>query len=346
MFSIYVSKEISYLSKKEISMSKFDALSKSNKFEELRKKLQQQKEAAESKKNGGGSRDDSWKFLPTLPADKPSVKYTVRLLPNVHDKDSVDPWITGFFHMFRRSDGKFIYTMCPTTVDPKAPCPICEKAKKLFATKDAADEEQAHKMYKKQRWFVNVYVKSDPRGADEQQQGKVVVYEFGKKLFDKFADAITEQQIEIVNPNEAQDFMLVIKKQGEYTNYDSSLFVSKATPVHEDEEEMNKIYDSIINLREKVIGRGPQSYEKLVEMLTGKTPEGAAPTPTTRDSAAGGAKVKDTASEGVFDETVEPPKTTPKAEAKVEAKVEAKSDKPKGGAKPADDDFDFDFDEK
>ena len=211
-------------------MSKFDELSKSNKFEELRQKLQKQRSDAENKKNGGGTRDDSWKFLPDLPADKPSVKYTVRILPNVHDKDSAYPWIDGFFHMFRRSDGKFIYTMCPTTLDDKAPCPICEKAKKLFATKDKADEEAALKLYRKQRYFVNVYVKSDPRAADQAQAGKVAVYEFGKKLFDKFSDAILEQQLEIVNPLNAHDFMLVLKKQGEFTNYDSSLFVAKETP--------------------------------------------------------------------------------------------------------------------
>ena len=321
-------------------MSKFDELSKSNKFEELRQKLQKQRSDAENKKNGGGTRDDSWKFLPDLPADKPSVKYTVRILPNVHDKDSAYPWIDGFFHMFRRSDGKFIYTMCPTTLDDKAPCPICEKAKKLFATKDKADEEAALKLYRKQRYFVNVYVKSDPRAADQAQAGKVAVYEFGKKLFDKFSDAILEQQLEIVNPLNAHDFMLVLKKQGEFTNYDSSLFVAKETPVHEEEEELNKIYDSIINLREKVIGRGPQTYEKLLEMLTGQPAAGAAPSSApkssiTSDSAKGGVKVKEAVSEGVVPTEVEA-----KAPAKAVAKAEANAEEKK------DDDFDFDFSDK
>jgi hypothetical protein len=252
----------------------------------------------------------------------------------VHDKESAYPWIDGFFHMFRRADGKFIYTMCPTTLDEKAPCPICEKAKRLFATKDKADEEAAFKIYRKKRYFVNVYVKADPRGVDQCQTGKVAVYEFGKKLFDKFSDAIVEQQLEIVNPVDAHDFMLVLKNQGEYTNYDSSLFVTKSSPVSESEEDMNKIYDSIINLREKVIGRGPQTYEKLVEMLTGQ-PQDSAPvsapkTTVTSDSAKGGAKAVTPVSEGdVPDEPVAtPPKAAPKAAAK------------------ADEEFDFDFDKE
>jgi hypothetical protein len=325
-------------------MSKFDTLSQNTKFEELRQKLQKQRTDAENKKNGGTTRDDTWKFLPELPADKPSAKYTLRILPNRHDMESSYPWIDGYFHMFRRSDGKFIYTMCPTTVDEKAPCPICEKAKKLFATKDKADEDAAFKLYRKQRFFVNVYVKADPRVGETNQAGKVVVYEFGKKLFDKFSDAILEQQLEIVNTLNGHDFMLVLKKQGEYTNYDSSLFVAKESVVHEEEEELNKIYDSIINLKEKVIGRGPQTYEKLQEMLTGQPANGAsvsnAPKVSiTSDSAKGGAKVIEKPSEGVVpDEAAfnEGLGAKPKVETKVKADV----------AKKSDDDFDFDFDEK
>jgi hypothetical protein len=316
-------------------MSKFDSLSQTNKFEELRQKLQKQREAAELKKSGGApTRDDSWKFLPELPADKASAKYTLRFLPNIHDKESAYPWISGFFHMFRRSDGKFIYTMCPTTTDEKAPCPICEKAKRLFATKDKADEEAAFKLYRKQRYFVNVLVKSDPRSSDVAQTGKVAVYEFGKKLFDKFSDAIIEQGLEIVNPLEGHDFMLVIKKQGEFTNYDSSLFVTKSSAASENEEELNKIYDSIINLKEKVIGRGPQSYEKLTEMLTGKPTEAAPKTnPTssiTSDSSQGGTRKVEAVSEGEVESEAS---TTPTASTKSDA-----------GKK--DDDFDFDFDDK
>lgn len=315
-------------------MSKFDELTKSSKFDELRQKLQKQREASENRKNGGTTRDDSWKFLPDLPADKVSAKYTVRILPNIHDKESAFPWISGYFHMFRRSDGKFIYTMCPTTMDEKAPCPMCEKAKKLFATKDKADEELALKLYRKQRYFVNVYVKGDPRGSDESQTGKVAVYEFGKKLFDKFSDAILEQQLEIVNPLEGHDFMLVIKKQGEFTNYDSSLFVAKPSAVHDDEEEMNKIYDSIINLKEKVIGRGPQTYDKLLEMLTGQpAAEGEAPKPTTRDSSSDGKKKVEESTPADVEEDKPVAKPTAKAESKPQA---AKAN--------TEDDFDFDFD--
>jgi hypothetical protein len=321
-------------------MSKFDSLSQNSKFEDLRQKLQKQREATENKKNGGSTnRDDSWKFLPELPADKPSAKYTLRILPNRHDTDSSYPWIDGYFHMFRRADGKFIYTMCPTTLDDKAPCPICEKAKKLFATKDKADEDAAFKLYRKQRFFVNVYVKADPRVGDSNQTGKVVVYEFGKKLFDKFSDAILDQQLEIVNPLNGHDFMLVLRKQGEYTNYDGSLFVAKESAVHEDEDELNKIYDSIINLKEKVIGRGPQTYEKLQEMLTGQPAKVAPPASTklsiTSDSSKGGAKTVEKATDGVVpdEEAFNENLPSPKSKAPVKET-------------DSDDDFDFNFDDK
>jgi hypothetical protein len=126
------------------------------------------------------------------------------------------------------------------------------------------------------------------------------------------------------------------------------LFVAKETPIHEDKEELDKIYDSIINLKEKVIGKGPQTYEKLLEMLTGKNADGtpvktATKTSTTRDSAKGGEKVVEKESEGVVDDEEEKPKPKPvakKAAAKVEPEPEAEVEE-----KTGDDDFDFNFDD-
>lgn len=318
-------------------MSKFDELSKNNKFEELRQKLQSKREAAENKKNANAP-EESWKFLPQLPKDKSTIKFTVRILPNRHDPESATPWIEAFAHMFRRSDGKFVYTLCPTTFDMKAPCPICEKSKKLFATKDKADEEVAKKLWKKLRYYANVYVKNDPRAAEENQAGKVAVFEFGKKLFDKFSDAVIEQQIDIKDPIDGHDLMLIIKHQGEHANYDSSLFVTKPSPVHESEEELNKIYDSIINLKEKVLGRGALSYEKLQELLTGKPLANTTPSASvTSDSAKDGKRAVEKVSEGVIPTDDEP---------KASVKVEKKEEKVAKANKVDDDDFDFDFDDE
>ncbi len=242
-----------------------------NKFEEIRQKLEQQKKAQDEGKTKG-SFDNSWKFQPSLPKDKPKISFKVRILPNVHNTEAAYPWISAPFHMFRNSGGKFVYTLCPSLNDNKEKgvknkCPICEKSSALFKTLDSKDEKVAHEMWRKQRFFVNVLIVEDSRPAEQNQKGQVLVYEYGKKVQEKIEDAMLEQKIDIINPLAGHDFHLVIKRQGEHTNYDSSNFSIEKTPIATSEEEMNRIFDSIHNLNEKILGRGPQSYEKLVSML-------------------------------------------------------------------------------
>jgi hypothetical protein len=314
--------------------SKFAAFT--NKFDEIREKLQKQKIEQETNKQKG-SFDNSWKFAPDLPKDKPKITYKVRILPNVHNQEAVYPWISAPFHMFRKPDGKFIYTLCPSLNDnkekkEKAPCPFCEKASALFKTQDKMDEDYAHKMYKKNRFFLNVLVLEDPRTGEENQKGKVLVYEYGKKVQEKLEDALIEQKIDFVNPLAGHDFNLVIKRQGEFTNYDSSTFSMEKTAISKDEEELNKIFDSIHNLKDKVLGRGPQTYEKLTQMLT------AVAAPKVDETVDATETIDD-----VPDKAVSTQKAQPKVE-KEEKKVEKKTESAKTPA--ADDDFDFNFDEK
>jgi hypothetical protein len=301
-----------------------------NKFDEIRQKLQQQKQEQESGKKG--TFDNTWKFKPDLPKDKSKIAFKIRILPNVHNPDAAYPWISAPFHMYRKPDGKFIYALCPSLNDSKEkgvknPCPFCEKAAALFKTQDKMDDDLAHKMYKKQRFFLNVLVIEDPRVGEENQKGKVLVYEYGKKVQEKLEDAMMEQKIDIINPLAGHDFTLVIKRQGEFTNYDSSSFSIEKTPISKDEAEMNKIFDSIHNLSEKVLARGAQTYEVLSLKMNSVAP---AKDETTVDPT----------------ETIDveaEPEVKPVAKTASAPKVEKVAEKAKANS---DDDFDFNFDEK
>jgi len=323
-----------------MTTNKFAAFT--NKFEEIRKKLTEQKKQQEDGKKTGF--DNSWKFEPKLPEDKAKITFKVRILPNVHNPDAAYPWISAPFHMYRKPDGKFLYTLCPSLNDNKEKgvknaCPICEKAGALFKTQDKKDEDLAHKMYKKQRFFLNVLVLEDPRVGEANQKGKVLVLEYGKKLQEKIEDAMVEQKMDIVNPLSGHDFNIVIKRQGEFTNYDSSSFVIDKTPVAEGDAEINKIFDSIHKLTEKVLGRGPQVYQKLSDMMNSVS----APKP--------GAKTEEVDPTESVDVEVAPKaetKAAPKAEPKSEKKAEKVVEKApaKAGAKTdKEEDFDFNFDE-
>lgn len=307
-----------------------------NKFEEIRKKLEEQKKSQEEGKKGG-TFDKSWKFEPKLPDDKAKIAFKIRILPNVHNPDALFPWISAPFHMYWKPDGKFLYTICPSLNDNKDkgvknPCPVCEKAGALFKTQDKKDEDLAHKMYKKQRFFLNVLVLEDPRVGDQNQKGKVLVFEYGKKLQEKIEDAMVEQKIAISDPLAGHDFTIVIKRQGEYTNYDSSSFSIEKTPISESEEEMNKIFDSIHKLQEKVLGRGPQTYQKITDMM----------------NSVNAGKPSSKADEVDPTETVEvdvTPKAVPKAAPKAVEKVAEKTAPKAEKDAKEEDNFDFNFDE-
>lgn len=306
-----------------------------NKFDELRNKLKSKREE-EEKRATGATFDDSWKFKPTLPANKPKVSYRLRILPNVHS-EAIEPWVKANFHMFRRADGKFIYTVCPSTFedDPaKVKCPICEKAKAYFATGDSLDEKKGREIYKKPRYFVNVLVKKDPRAGEESQEGKVLVWEFGNQIFEKLVDALIEEGVNFHHPTEGVDFNLVLKKKGEFTNYESSHFASDESAISDDESEMNEIYDSIYNLEDKILGKGAKEYDKLLEMLTGKSSN------ENEGKSRRNSSTRDSVDDGEEDDDDE----TEIEESDNDDDLE-EDDSDSETKKDDDDDFDFDFDD-
>lgn len=311
--------------------SKFAAYA--NKFDQVRENIKNKK--AEGEKKGTGY-DDSYKFKPSLPANKTKITYELRILPNVHSELG-EPWLLGNFHMFRRPDGKFIYTLCPTTTNGKdAPCPICDKAKKLFATQDQRDEEEARKIYKKKRYFANVLVVSDPRVGEENQEGQVLVWEFGTQIFDKLDEAI-DRGLNFYHPTAGRNFELQIKKKGEYSDYNSSSFALTESEISDSEAKMNEIFEQIHDLEKKIFAGGPKSVEKLNEMLTGDSSNDNVGRVVDSDKS----EDSDDKESETFDES------EPKKEEKP-AKSE-KSDKPAKAERAekveAEDDFDFDFDE-
>lgn len=325
-----------------MTTNKFAAFT--NKFEEIRKKLEDKKKQQEDGKDSKkGGYDNSWKFEPKLPEDKSKIVFKLRILPNIHNNDAEYPWVSGPFHMYRKPDGKFLYTQCPSINDNKEkgvknPCPICEKAGALFKTQDKKDEDLAHKMYKKQRFFLNVLILEDPRSGEQNQKGKVLVYEYGKKLQEKFEDAMVEQKIDIINPLAGHDFNLIIKRQGEFPNYDSCSFSIDKTPISENTEEMNQIFDLIPKLGEKVFGRGPQTYQRLSDMMNSVTSKTDSKTE----------EVDPTESVDVEVTTTPAPKVEKKVESveKPVVKVVTPTAKsPVKTDKKEDDDFDFNFDE-
>ena len=247
-------------------MSKFKSASK-KRFEELRNKLQNEVAPDTTDKKF----DDSWKFKPEILSNQTRSVYTVRFLPNIHFNDGLDePWFEFRAHMFMpKGASKKTYQICPTTTDEKAKCPICERAKSLFDKGDEASERIAKSIYKKRRYYANVFVVKDPRKGDDSQEGKVLVWEFGKKIFDKLTAAMSLHGLYFWDVDEGANFTLCMTKDGGYNNYDSSDFERNSSSLS-DFTNIDEVHDKIVNLEEKILPR-MRTYEELNDILNGKS---------------------------------------------------------------------------
>ena len=233
--------------------------SKSN-FDALTKQLEksQDKPKTENKYQD----DRFWK--PEL--DKSGNGFAViRFLPAVEGEDM--PWQRVWHHAFQGPGGQWYIENSLTTMNKKDP--VSEENTRLWNTGIEADKEIARKRKRKLQYYSNILVVSDPKHPEND--GKVFLFKFGKKIFDKISEAMNPQfeDEKAVNPFdfwEGANFKLKIRKVDGYWNYDKSEFeqVSKVKPT---DEEIDAIWKSQYALKAFVDPSNFKSYDELKEKL-------------------------------------------------------------------------------
>ena len=104
-----------------------------------------------------------------------------------------------------------------------------EYNRELWNSGDESLKEQVRKQKRKLQYYSNIYVVKDP--GNPENEGKVFLYKYGRKIHDKIMDAVNGDELEGregINPFDfwtGADFKLRVKKVG-YPNYDSSEFVT------------------------------------------------------------------------------------------------------------------------
>jgi hypothetical protein len=212
----------------------FSDLKKQSSLGNLTAKLVKEVEKTNSK--GGGTDDRLWK--PEL--DKTGNGYAViRFLPAPDGEDL--PWAKMFSHAFQGPGGWYIENSL-TTIGGKDP--IGELNRELWNSGSDADKDIARKQKRKLSFYANIYVVSDK--ANPQNEGKVFLYKFGKKIFDKIMEAMQPEFDDEtpINPFdfwEGANFKLKIRQVQGYWNYDSSEF-DRPGPLLNDDEAMESIW--------------------------------------------------------------------------------------------------------
>ena len=237
----------------------FSALKKSSgKFD----KLQNELEKLNTPTSTSSFQDDRfWK--PEL--DKSGNGYAIiRFLPQAADEEL--PWVRLWNHAFKGPGGWYIENSL-TTINKKDP--VSEYNTELWNSGNESDKDIARKQKRVLKYFANIYVVSDAKHPENE--GKVMLFRFGKKIFDKITEAMNPEfaDEEALNPFDlwkGADFKLKIRKVDGYWNYDKSEFAAPSQLLETDEE-LEEVWNKEHSLKAFVAPDQFKSYDELKEKL-------------------------------------------------------------------------------
>jgi len=238
----------------------FADLKKQSKLGSLTQKLV--KEVEKMNNNGSGSADDRfWK----LECDKSGNGYAViRFLPAPDSEDL--PFVKLYSHAFQGPGGWYIENSL-TTLGQKDP--VSEYNSMLWNNGTDAGKDAARKQKRKLTYISNIYVVKDP--ANPQNEGRVMLYKYGKKIFDKLTAAMQpefedEEAIDPFDFWQGANFKLKAKNVAGYRNYDSSEFAAQSALL-DDDDAMEAIWKKQSSLQEFVAADQFKDYDVLKTRL-------------------------------------------------------------------------------
>jgi hypothetical protein len=245
--------------------------SSSNSFERLNQEL------TKLSTNQSNSRDER---LWTCQTDKAGNGYAViRFLPAPGGEDV--PFVRMFTHGFQEKGGWYIENSL-TTIGQQDP--IGEMNTRLWNSGIESDKETVRKRKRQLNFYSNIYIVKDP--AKPENEGKVFLFRYGRKIFDKITDLMNpqfedEKPVDPFNLWSGANFKLKIRKVEGYSNYDKSEF-DTAGPLVDDDDRLEAIWKSEYSLKELIDPKNFRSYDELKRRLdralgltTGNVPSNA-----------------------------------------------------------------------
>ncbi len=201
--------------------------------------------------------DNTW----SCKTDKAGNGYAViRFLPTPPNEDL--PFVRIWSHGFQEN-GKWLIDNCLTTIGKD--CPICASNGGLWNSGIDSDKEIARKRKRKLSYFSNIYVVKDQ--ANPENEGKVFLFRYGKKIFDKLNDLMNPQfeDEKPVNPFdfwEGANFKLKIRQVEGYANYDKSEF-EDISPLFDDDDKLEELWNNLNSLNSLVDVSKFKTYDEL-----------------------------------------------------------------------------------
>ena len=217
-------------------------------------------------------------WQPTV--DKMGNGYAViRFLPP--PKNETTSFVKYWDHGFQGPSGSWYIENSRTSLGKDEKDPATEMTSRLWKSGNEADQEIARKRKRRLHFVSNIFVLQDP--AKKENEGKVFMFKYGKKIFDKINEAGFPPFDEMgrtpetpgYDPTNAfnpfdfwtgANFALKIRKVEGYRNYDQSVFLTPG-PLFKDDKKLEAIYNQEYSLKEILDPSNFKTYAELKAKL-------------------------------------------------------------------------------
>lgn len=196
----------------------------------------------------------------------------IRFLPE--SDGETETFVSVYSHSFKSPNGKWYIENCPTTLG-RDDCPVCHANSELWNSGIDSNKKIVSERKRRLSYISNVYVISDP--VSPENEGKVFLYKYGKKVMDKIESAMKPEfpSDPKFNPFEfwggdngelpGADFELKIRQYEGYPNYDKSQFKTSSEFMKGDDKKLQKVWESQYKLSEFVDPAQFKSGEELAK---------------------------------------------------------------------------------
>ena len=196
--------------------------------------------------------------------DKAGNGYAViRFLPAPDGEDL--PWAQVWSHAFQGPGGWYIENSL-TTLGKKDPVSDLNRELWNAGAEGSPQRDQARKQKRKLNYYSNIYVVKD--SANPANEGRVFLYRYGKKIFDKIMESMQPafEDESPVNPFDfwkGADFKLKITRVAGFWNYDKSEFAEPSTLGGFNDKELEALWKEEHSLAAFTADDQFKSYEDL-----------------------------------------------------------------------------------
>jgi hypothetical protein len=237
----------------------FESLKKQSSIGNLTAKLVKEVE----KMNTSLSNSDDRLWKPEMGKDGVGSA-VIRFLPAPEGEDL--PWAKLYSHAFQGPGGWYIENSL-TTIGQKDP--VSEYNRELWNSGNESDKDTVRKQKRKLNFYSNIYVVRDP--ANPENEGKVFLYKYGKKIFDKIMEAMQPEfeDEEPINPFDfwiGANFKLKLVKKDGYWNYDKSEF-DRISVLNGDDDVLEALWKKEYSLSAITAPDQFKTYDELQKRL-------------------------------------------------------------------------------